>query len=187
MIQNKADLKDYLTCEKELYFGEGKTSLFISFLLRSKTYRIWQYLWTLRHAEYHKNRGSMWNKAAFIWFHRRKYVLGHRLGFEIPENCVGKGLMIYHIAPIVLNEDAVMGEYCCIAGDFCMGNTGPGTASPILGNHVNAGWGSCVIGNVKVADDVVIGAGCVLTHSVDQPGSKVSGVPGRIKDKKYGK
>lgn len=187
MIQNKADLKDYLTCEKELYFGEGKTSLFISFLLRSKTYRIWQYLRTLRHAEYHKNCNCLWNKVAFIWFHRRKYVLGHRLGFEIPENCVGKGLMIYHIAPIVLNEDAVMGEYCCIAGDFCMGNTGPGTASPILGNHVNAGWGSCVIGNVKVADDVVIGAGCVLTHSVDQPGSKVSGVPGRIKDKKYGK
>lgn len=187
MIQSKKDLREYLSCEKSLYFGGGKTSLLISFLLCSKTYRIWQYLWTLRYAEYHKNQYFFWNKVAFFWFHRRKYVLGHRLGFEIPENCVGKGLMIYHIAPIVLNEDARMGEFCCIAGEFCLGNTGPGTKSPILGNRVNAGWGSCVIGDVTVADDVVIGAGCVLTHSVEKPGSKVAGVPGRVIDKAEGK
>lgn len=183
MIQSKEDLKEYLTCEKALYFGGEKTSLPVSFFLRSKTYRIWQYLWTLRHAEYHKNQKSIGNRIAFVFFHRRKYILGHRLGFEIPENCVGKGLMIYHIAPIVLNEDARMGNFCCIAGEFCLGNTGPGTGSPILGNGVNVGWGSCVIGNVKVADRVVLGAGCVLTHSVEKPGARVAGVPARIIDK----
>ena len=183
MIQSKEDLKEYLACEKALYFGGEKSSLPVAFFLRSKTYRIWQYLCTLRHAEYHKNQSSFINKIAFAFFHRRKYILGHRLGFVIPENCVGKGLMIYHIAPIVLNEDARMGDFCCIAGEFCLGNKGPGTESPILGNGVNAGWGSCVIGNVKVADHVTLGAGCVLTHSVEKQGANVAGVPGRIIDK----
>lgn len=187
MIQSKKDLKEYLICEKSLYFGGEKTSLPVSFILRSKTYRIWQYLRILRHAEYHKNRDSFWDKAAFVWFHRKKYILGNRLGFEIPENCVGKGLMIYHIAPIVINEDARMGDFCCIAGNFCMGNKGPGTKSPVLGNHVNAGWGSCVVGDITVADGVVIGAGCVLTHSVEQAGTKVWGVPGRVMEKGQGK
>lgn len=180
MIQSRRDLKDYLSCEKALYFGGEKASFSAAFFLRSKSYRIWQYLWTLRHAEYHKNQKSLGNKIAFCFFHRRKYILGHRLGFEIPENCVGKGVMIYHIAPIVLNEDARMGDFCCIAGEFCLGNTGPGTKSPILGNRVNAGWGSCVIGNVSVADHVVLGAGCVLVHSVEKVGAKVAGVPGKI-------
>lgn len=184
MIQNRKDLKEYLTCEKSLYFGGEKSSLAVAFLLRSKMYRIWQYLRVLRHAEYHKNRHSVMDKIAFVIYHRRKYILGHKLGFEIPENCVGKGLMIYHIAPVVINEDARMGEFCCIAGNFCLGNTGAGTKSPVLGNAVHAGWGSCVIGDVRVADHVILGAGCVLTHSVDTEGARVAGVPAKIIEKK---
>jgi serine O-acetyltransferase len=186
MIQNKEDLREYLSAEKGLYFGGEKSSFLEAFLLRSKNYRIWQYLHILRLAEYHKNQHSVWHKIAFVWFHHRKYVVGHKLGFEIPENCVKKGLMIYHIAPIVINEDAKMGEFCCIVGNFCLGNTGAGTSSPVLGNKVTAGWGSCVIGEVKVADEVVIGAGCVLTHSVDRKGAKVLGVPGRVNNKEQG-
>ena len=94
MIRNKKELKEYLAYEKALYFGGEKGSRLQAWLLRSKFYRIWQFLWTLRHAEYHKNRSTcggrsprllqLWDKMAFIWYHRRKYVLGNRLGFEIP-------------------------------------------------------------------------------------------------------
>lgn len=145
---------------------------------------------TLRHAEYHKNRipgeadsgkiNSLWDKMAFFWYHRRKYVLGNRLGFEIPENCFEKGLLIYHIAPIVVNEDARIGEDCCITGNFCVGNTGAGTKSPVLGKGITAGWGSSVIGDVRVADGVTIGAGCVVVCDVTQEGVSVAGVPGKV-------
>ena len=190
MIRNKKELKEYLAYEKALYFGGGNGSYLRAWLLRSKFYRIWQYLRTLRHAEYHKNRNDcgerapwallLWHKAAFIWYHRRKYVLGNRLGFEIPENCFGKGLMIYHIAPIVVNEDARIGEDCCITGNFCAGNTGAGTKSPVLGKGITAGWGSSVIGDVRVADGVTIGAGCVVVCDVTQEGVSVAGVPGKV-------
>ncbi len=179
MIRSRAELKEYLACERALYFREKGGSVFAARLMRSKMYRIWQYLWALRHAEYYKMRSGPLSRAAFVWYHRRKNMLGARLGFEIPENCVGKGLLIYHIAPIVINEDARIGEDCRITGNFCAGNTGPGTASPILGDRIMAGWGSCVIGDVYVADDVAIGAGCVVTRSVKQQGARVVGVPGQ--------
>lgn len=88
--------------------------------------------------------------------------------------------MIYHIAPIVVNEDARIGEDCCIIGNFCVGNTGAGTKSPVLGKGITAGWGSSVIGDVRVADGVTIGAGCVVVCDVIQKGVSVAGVPGKV-------
>lgn len=180
MIQDKKDLKEFLAYERALYFGGENSSWLQAWLLRSKFYRIWQYLWTLRHAEYHKNRNTLWDKAAFIWYHRRKYVLGNRLGFEIPENCFEKGLLIYHIAPIVVNEDARIGENCHVTGNFCVGNTGAGTKSPVLGKNVTAGWGCSVIGDIRIADGVTIGAGSVVTRTIKQYGATVAGVPGKV-------
>ena len=180
MIRSRKELKEYLAFERSLYFGDGWAALFQARLLGSKTYRIWKFIRTLRHAEYHKNCGGLRHHIAFAWYHRRKYSLGIRLGFEIPENCFGKGLMIYHIAPIVVNEDARIGEDCRITGNCCIANTGAQTPSPVLGSRVTLGWGCSVIGNIRVADGVIVGAGCVVTKSVEQKGAHVAGVPGRI-------
>ncbi|HJD32849.1 MAG TPA: hypothetical protein H9912_13045 [Candidatus Eisenbergiella stercorigallinarum] len=180
MICDKKDLKEYLSCERTLYFEKGRSACFKAWLLGSKMYRIWQFLRTLRLAEYHKNQSGLWHHAAFAWYHRRKYALGIRLGFEIPENCFAKGLMIYHIAPIVVNEDARIGENCRITGNCCIGNTGADTPSPVLGSDVTLGWGCSVIGDIRIADGAVIGAGCVVVKNVEQKGAHVAGVPGHV-------
>ena len=180
MIRSRKELKEYLACERTLYFDGRRTALFRAGLLGSKMYRIWRFQCTLRHAEYHKSQTGLWHKAAFAWYHRRKYTLGIRLGFEIPENCFEKGLMIYHIAPIVVNEDARIGQFCRITGCCCIGNTGPDTPSPVLESHVTLGWGCSIIGGIRVADHVTVGAGCVLVKSVRHPGAHVAGVPGRV-------
>ena len=180
MIRSREELEEYLACERELYFGKSRAEHLKGRLLGSKMFRIWQFLRTLRLAEYHKNGNGMWHRAAFFWYHRRKYALGIRLGFEIPENCFGKGLMIYHIAPVVVNEDARIGEYCRITGNCCIGNTGADTPSPVLGSHVTLGWGCSAIGDIRIADHVTVGAGCVLVKSVSQEAAHVAGVPGRV-------
>ena len=180
MIRSREELEEYLACERELYFGKSRAELLKGRLLGSKMFRIWQFLRTLRLAEYHKNGNGMWHRAAFFWYHRRKYALGIRLGFEIPENCFEKGLMIYHIAPVVVNEDARIGEYCRITGNCCIGNTGADTPSPVLGSHVTLGWGCSASGDIRIADHVTVGAGCVLVKSVSQEAAHVAGVPGRV-------
>lgn len=182
MITSKNMLREYLKYEKSLYFGDEKTALVKGFLLNSKNYRIWNFIKTLRHAEYHKNKkGGFLSQLLFAYYHRRKYSLGYVLGFEIPENCFEKGLRIYHYSSIVINEDARIGEDCTISGNLCIGNKGPGTKSPVIGSHVTLGYGAIIIGDIKIADKVTIGAGSVVTKSIPDVGAAVAGVPASIR------
>lgn len=180
MIVTRSDLKEYIDYEKSLYYGGDKGSMLHAFLVGSKFYKIQRYLRILRISEYHKNNQGLWHKMLFAFCHRKKHLMGAKLGFEIPENCVGKGLMIYHIAPIVINEEATMGENCMIAGNFCLGHKEKGQGAPKLGNNIYAGWGSCVIGNVKVADGVVLGANATLLSDVEKENTNVAGTPARV-------
>ncbi len=180
MIQSKKDYREYLETEYQLYFPKGKTEFIKGFLMRSKFYRIWRFLKNLRKAEYYKNcENTGWGKVKFAWYHRKKNILGSKLGFEVAENSFDKGVLIYHIAPLIINEDARIGKNSRISGNLCIGNTGPGTGSPCIGEGVEFGWGSCVIGHIHIADKVKIGAGAVVTKDIQQTGECVAGVPAR--------
>lgn len=43
------------------------------------------------------------------------------------------------------------------------------------------GFGSVVIGNVRIANNVTVGANAVITKSFEEDGSVIVGVPGKIK------
>ena len=81
-----------------------------------------------------------------------------RLGFEIPLNVFGKGLHIFHTGNIIINETSSVGEYCNIIGSTCLGSKDGGNG-PTIGNHCELGMNSVVIGNVKIGNNVYIGAG----------------------------
>ncbi|MBP3367307.1 MAG: hypothetical protein J6K96_10035 [Treponema sp.] len=49
---------------------------------------------------------------------------------------------------------------------------------PVIGDNVNMGVHSIVIGNIKIADNCVIGAGAVVTKSTE-PNCVYAGVPAR--------
>ena len=38
--------------------------------------------------------------------------------------------------------------------------------SPIIGNNVNIGSNSCIIGHVTIGDNVIIGAGSIVTRDI---------------------
>jgi hypothetical protein len=54
MIENKADLREYLEAEKKIYLPTRKKHI-EGFMLGSKNYHIWKYLRILRISEYHLN------------------------------------------------------------------------------------------------------------------------------------
>ena len=183
MITDKKTRKEFLAYEKKLYFPEGEKGLLRGLLLNSKEYRVWRYIRTLRYAEYYKNKKSTpLSRLLFAFYHRRKYCLGYSLGFEIPENCFDQGLMIYHFSPVIVNEDARIGKDCRISGNLCIGNKGPGTKSPVIGDRVSLGFGAVILGDIRLADEVRIGAGSVVTKSVLCPGAVAMGVPAAVRD-----
>ena len=53
------------------------------------------------------------------------------------------------------------------------------SAIPRWGNQVVVGTGAKVLGNITIGDNVKIGAGSVVVHSVP-PHSTVVGIPGRV-------
>lgn len=59
-------------------------------------------------------------------------------------------------------------------GDNCIGNDGVSLECPIIGNNVELGVGVKVIGKVKTADNVVIGAGGVVVSDILIEGTVVA-------------
>lgn len=177
MIRTKDELKDCLALERSICFKEVHNSALYAYLACSKYWLIWQYLKSLRLSEYHKNNN---HKLRFAWYHRRKHKLGRKTGFEIPENTIEPGITIYHLAPIVLCDSCHIGKNFRISGGLCIAMKSDDIPGPTIGDNVWAGYGACVVGDVHVADNVILGASCVVTKDILEPGAKVAGIPAQI-------
>ena len=125
------------------------------------------------------------------WFYRRKLFLLARLisqfarfvtGIEIhPGATIGRRLFIDHGMGVVIGETAEIGDDVLLYQGVTIGGTGAqrGKRHPTLGNKVVVGTGAAVLGNITLYDNVKVGAGSVVVHSVPE-GSTVVGIPGRV-------
>lgn len=181
MIDTRTQLKIVLNYEFNKYFPKGKKEYIKDLILASNRYYIWKYVSRLRKTEFYKNTKRT---IFYIFSLRRKNLLGKKLGFEIPENCFEKGLLIYHTGPIIVNSDAHIGEDCEIIGDCCIGNTEKGSKCPVIGNRVCIGRGVFIIGDVYVADDSIIAACALVTKKFEEKGMVLVGAPAIARKKK---
>jgi len=116
---------------------------------------------------------------------RKKNILGTKLGIEITPGFVGEGLKICHQSVII---NGYVGENCTFHGHNVIGNKRSGATYevPKLGSGVDVGVGAIVIGDVKIADNCIIGAGAVVTKSFLEPGTIIAGVPAKAIEPKKG-
>lgn len=182
MIKSKEDLKEYIAADNSWYGSAewGLKERLIAYIAHYAGRQLKQYLVFLRKQEYYINtaNGCKWKGFLSIYYEGRKSALGERLGIEIGPNCFGKGLQIYH-GGIVVNPLVRAGENCKLHGGNCVGNNGFSGKAPRLGSNVDIGYGAVVIGDIEIADDVVIGANAVVNRSVDEVGCIAVGVPAR--------
>jgi serine O-acetyltransferase len=125
------------------------------------------------------------------WFYRHKqYVIARLIshvsrfltGIEIhPGAKIGKRLFIDHGLGVVIGETAEIGDDVLLYQGVTLGGTGTqrGKRHPTLGNRVVVGTGAAVLGDIRLGDDVKVGAGSVVVHSVPE-GATVVGIPGRV-------
>ncbi len=162
MIKTKNDLKEYIKKD-----SENNQSL------NSKEFK---YVKLLRYCEYFYNC----NKR--IRFRIYKFIL-NRLSNKyityIPLNVCEPGLSIAHLGCIFINGKAKVGKNLRIHAQCIIGASGPSNHVPILGDNILLGSGSKVIGNIKIASDVAIGANAVVTKSITEEGTTWGGVPAR--------
>jgi putative colanic acid biosynthesis acetyltransferase WcaB len=93
------------------------------------------------------------------------------LGIELPAGTViGSGLRLYHGVGLVVHKGARLGNDCTLRQSVTIGNKGgtglDANVLPVIGNNVEFGAGSMVIGNVRVGNHVTLGAGVVVTKDI---------------------
>jgi putative colanic acid biosynthesis acetyltransferase WcaB len=105
------------------------------------------------------------------------------IGTEIPyQTRIGKGLIVYHGINLVVNRHTIIGDNCMLRHSITLGNKGiiaPALDCPIIGNNVNIGAHACILGNIHIGDNVIIGAGSIVTKDVPA-NTVVAGNPARI-------
>lgn len=106
------------------------------------------------------------------------------LGIELPwRTQVGRGLRIFHGVGLVVNDRAIIGDgvvlrHCTTLGVKETGEFGTG-AAPRIGNYVDIGSNTVILGGVNVGDYAQIGAGAVVLNDVPARGVMV-GNPARV-------
>jgi len=103
-------------------------------------------------------------------------------GIEIhPGATIGRRFFIDHGMGVVIGETTEIGDDVLLYQGVTLGGTGgdKGKRHPTLGNRVVVGTGAKILGNIRLGDNVRIGAGSVVVHSVPD-NSTVVGVPGRV-------
>jgi len=125
---------------------------------------------------------SGWPKVA------RKFltwaVLRHSLKTGIQINAgarIGGGLYMPHFGGIVVNPDAVIGKNCYLSHNVLIGkvHAGKRVGVPVIGDDVFIGTGACIVGNVKVGNNAVIGLNSVVIDDVPE-NAFVAGSPARV-------
>lgn len=178
MIKNKEDLKRYLASDKARTEIGNRKSWIRGIMCSEPYFVIWQYIKAVRKEEYHTNQTGVFHKCMHYFWRRRRNRLGERTSIFMEPGVFDEGLMIWHPG-IVVNTKAVVGKYCTLHGQNCIGNDGKSDAAPVLGNNVSLGVGASVIGDVRLADGINVGAGAVVVHSFDEPGITIGGIPAR--------
>jgi putative colanic acid biosynthesis acetyltransferase WcaB len=102
------------------------------------------------------------------------------LGVELPWGTrIGPGLRIFHGQAIVINRQVRIGSHCTLRQSTTLGNARDGEDCPVIGNNVEIGSNVCIIGPVRIGDNVTIGAGSVVIKNIPA-GSIAVGNPATI-------
>jgi serine acetyltransferase len=122
-------------------------------------------MWRLSNRLYHR---GYTDAAQFVkrWLRRRyacdlppEIVMDYRVG------------LVHNGLGVVINGQTVFKGYAVIfqnvtIGDRALGTRIYGKEAPIIGNRVFIGTGACLLGNIEIGDNVIIGAGAVVTKDV---------------------
>lgn len=113
---------------------------------------------------------------------KAKYLMWYWLwphpSFTLASNMeIGHSFLCIHPFATIVNADKI-GNNFSIRNNSTIGNNKRGER-PIIGNNVTINANSVVIGKISIGDNVIIGAGTVLTKSVP-PNCTVVGNPAYI-------
>ena len=77
----------------------------------------------------------------------------------------------------MINGNARVGKNCRLYGNNCIGNDGIHSECPVIGDNVRICVGAKIIGDVSIANNVIVAAGAVVNKDCLKEGA---GIPAKI-------
>ncbi|MBD5487984.1 MAG: serine acetyltransferase [Lachnospiraceae bacterium] len=140
----------------------------------------WKFEILLRKLEYYMNcRKDPIGVIIRKWYSFRFHRLSIRLGFVISPNVFEGGLSIPHYGTLVVHANAKVGKNCRLLQGTAIVADGGSHDAALVGDNCFFGVGAKVVGAVRIADDVAVGAGAVVTKDITEAGTTWVGVPAR--------
>lgn len=121
--------------------------------------------------------------GTFMWGRRAKPVMkipyfivrnilsheSHKTGIQISIGTLcGGGLKFFHYGSVIIANSVILGKNVSIHHDVTLGRifTGPNKGVPTIGDNVVIFPGAKIIGNIRIGNNVVIGANAVVLNDV---------------------
>lgn len=135
-------------------------------------------VYLIRRKQYLAGKGKIGKLKALLL----RVKLMRRYGCFVGDKAeIGLGFRIIHPVGVII-ADCVIGDNFKIYQYCTVGSKRPNsTEKPTIGNNVTMYAGSSVIGNVKVADGVILGANATLLNDADVEGGLYCGIPAKYK------
>lgn len=174
MIDNKERYREYLR-QDQIALGRQQDK-------RPRLFgdEIWKLERLLRQVEYDCNCRKGLSAAVIGRYHKFMFHrLSVKLGMTISVNSFGPGLSIPHYGTIVVHGNARIGKNCRLQEGVTIGATNGSHEAAVIGDNCYFGSGAKVIGAIRIADDVAVGANAVVTKDITEPGTTWAGAPAR--------
>lgn len=99
----------------------------------------------------------------------------------IGDDCwIGEGAWLYNQAPLTIGDDVCVSQGCYVlCGTHDLVTMDLEVLPVAIGDRVWLAARVMVLPGTTIADDIVVGAGSVVTRSLDEPGSTYAGSPAR--------
>ncbi len=118
-----------------------------------------------------------WRWIGFPFFAFYELWVVWILGIEISYKAtIGPGLKLFHGIATVIHESVVIGKNCTLRHSTTLGSKKGMNDTPVLGDDVDIGCHSVILGAIYIGHRAVIGAGSIVLHDVSN-GSVVAGNP----------
>lgn len=102
------------------------------------------------------------------------------MGIDISDTTVfGKGFKVFHGQGLIIHSDTKIGNNVTVRHNTTIGVARDDGKCPIIGNNVNIGANSVIIGEIEIGDNVIVAAGSIVIKSIP-PNKIVAGNPAKI-------
>lgn len=187
IIETFKELQEVLNYERERWclpqiknlFGWMKASILL-FIYPGSPYL---FMFCLRCIEYFKTKKGLYRIILGLLLFRHKQLM-LKTGIELYPGCAELGVKFHH-GKSVVSKDAIIGRDTIILSDTTIGGVGGkrNNGAPIIGDRCFISTGARIIGNIKIANNVVVGANAVVVKDITDSNITVAGVPAhKIKD-----